>query len=148
MQILISWLLQKPTDLDLHCLQRQCISGLSRTRVKWHLILFLFAAFCLCQMWETILWNSSLWKEGSGILWNTLSSGILYTCTLCVNNNSVPTYKLKGKDSINSKAKTQWFCLIPMYIKPSYAVFQLCNGSGGVIAMSRMSKPKLRFDHV
>ena len=34
MQIQISWLLQKPTDLDLHCLQRQSISGLSRTRVK------------------------------------------------------------------------------------------------------------------
>ena len=30
MQIQISWLLQKPTDLDLHCLQRQGISGLSR----------------------------------------------------------------------------------------------------------------------
>ena len=26
--------IQKPTDLDLHCLQRQSISGLSRTRVK------------------------------------------------------------------------------------------------------------------
>ena len=34
MQIQISWLLQKPTDLDLHCLKRQCISGFSRTRVK------------------------------------------------------------------------------------------------------------------
>ena len=33
-QILISWLLQKPTDLDLHCLQRQGISWFSRTRVK------------------------------------------------------------------------------------------------------------------
>ena len=32
-QIQISWL-QKPTDLDLHCLQRQDISGFSRTRVK------------------------------------------------------------------------------------------------------------------
>ena len=31
-QIQISWLLQKPTDLDLHCLQS--ISGFSRTRVK------------------------------------------------------------------------------------------------------------------
>ena len=27
-QIQISWLLQKPSDLDLHCLQRQDISGL------------------------------------------------------------------------------------------------------------------------
>ena len=34
MQIKISWLLKKPTDLDLHCLQRQGISGISRTRVK------------------------------------------------------------------------------------------------------------------
>ena len=34
MQIQISWLLQKPTDLDLHCLQMQSISGFSRTRVK------------------------------------------------------------------------------------------------------------------
>ena len=33
-QIQISWLLQKPTDLDLHCLQRRGISGFSRTRVK------------------------------------------------------------------------------------------------------------------
>ena len=33
-QIQISWLLQKPTDLDLHCLQRQSISGFSRTRVN------------------------------------------------------------------------------------------------------------------
>ena len=33
-QIQISWLLQKPTDLDLHYLQRQGISGFSRTRVN------------------------------------------------------------------------------------------------------------------
>ena len=33
-QFQISWLLQKPTDLELHCLQRQGISGISRTRVK------------------------------------------------------------------------------------------------------------------
>ena len=33
-QIQISWLLQKPTDLDLHCLQRQDISGFGRTRIK------------------------------------------------------------------------------------------------------------------
>ena len=33
-QIQISWFLQKPTDLDLYCLQRQDISGFSRTRVN------------------------------------------------------------------------------------------------------------------
>ena len=38
MHIQISWLLQKPTDLDLHCLQKQGISGFSRTRVKIQLI--------------------------------------------------------------------------------------------------------------
>ena len=36
MQIQIGWLLQKPTDLDLHCLQRQNIFGFSRTRVNRH----------------------------------------------------------------------------------------------------------------
>ena len=30
----ISWFLQKLTDVDLHCLQRQDISNFSRTRVK------------------------------------------------------------------------------------------------------------------
>ena len=33
-QIQISWLLQMPTDLDLHYLQMQDIAGFSRTRVK------------------------------------------------------------------------------------------------------------------
>ena len=33
-QIQISWLLKKPTDLDLHCLERQGISGFRRTRVN------------------------------------------------------------------------------------------------------------------
>ena len=34
MQIQISWLLQKVTDLGLHCLQRQGVSRFSRTKVK------------------------------------------------------------------------------------------------------------------
>ena len=34
-QIHIRWILQKPTDLDLHCLQRQGISWLSRTKVNY-----------------------------------------------------------------------------------------------------------------
>ena len=38
MQIQISWLLQKPNDLDLHCLQNQGISGFSRTRVELRFI--------------------------------------------------------------------------------------------------------------
>ena len=35
-QIQISWLLKKPTDLDLHCLQRQGMSECSRTRINIH----------------------------------------------------------------------------------------------------------------
>ena len=54
MQSQISWLLQKPTDLDLHCLQKQGISGLSRTsvnvecQVKEHLVSF-FKVFGMAQ---------------------------------------------------------------------------------------------------
>ena len=39
-QIQISWLLQKPTELVLHCLQRQNIFGFSRTRVNNFSFLF------------------------------------------------------------------------------------------------------------
>ena len=41
-QIQMSWLLKKPADLDLHCLQRQGISGFSRTRVKVFIGVFVF----------------------------------------------------------------------------------------------------------
>ena len=46
MQIQIIWLLQKPTDLNLHCLQRQYISGFSMTRVKRWL------AIITCITWK------------------------------------------------------------------------------------------------
>ena len=47
-QIQISWLLQKPTDLDLHSLQRQGISGFSRTRVNFLFFIVLWwLFFCL-----------------------------------------------------------------------------------------------------
>ena len=52
MQIQISWLLQKPTDLDLHCLQRQDISGFSRTRVN----LLQLSKFSTQEHWETYLY--------------------------------------------------------------------------------------------
>ena len=56
-QIQISWLLKKPTDLDLHCLQRQDISGFSRTRVKGPIFLknrhFLFKRLN-CQISDSL----------------------------------------------------------------------------------------------
>ena len=36
----------KPTDLDLHCLQRQDMFGFSRTRVKLHYMLICFSHLC------------------------------------------------------------------------------------------------------
>ena len=47
-QIQIRWLLQKPTDLDLHCLQRQDIPGFSRTeswgwQISWVTSFTIFA---------------------------------------------------------------------------------------------------------
>ena len=53
-QIQISWLLQKPTDLDLHCLQRQGISGLSRTRVNVY-VPFVFPYLFVWYNFSTIL---------------------------------------------------------------------------------------------
>ena len=50
MQIQISWLLQKPTYLDLYCLQKQGISGFSRTRVKKNLLNF--HLYCHLTWWH------------------------------------------------------------------------------------------------
>ena len=49
MQIQISWLLQKPTDLDLHCLQKQDISGLSRTRDGYVTLIAELAFYSSCH---------------------------------------------------------------------------------------------------
>ena len=50
-QIQISWLFQKPTDLDLHYLQRQGISGFSRTRVN----IFILVTFtCFDAVYTTV----------------------------------------------------------------------------------------------
>ena len=49
MQIQISWLLQKPTDLDLHCLQRQGIPGFSRTRVNLKALILWWKTQETCQ---------------------------------------------------------------------------------------------------
>ena len=58
MQILISWLLQKPTDLDLHCLQRLGISRFSRTRVKAQLKCYLLIT---TPMLHKFIWAA--WQE-------------------------------------------------------------------------------------
>ena len=52
MQIQISWFLQKPTDLDLDCLQRQGVFGFNRTRVNkmnWFKFLDKYGEDLSCQ---------------------------------------------------------------------------------------------------
>ena len=68
-QIQISWLLQKPTDLDLHCLQKQGISGLSRTRVKK-------VSFCL-----------ALYTEVNSQTFVVISCKTIYRDYLCTKSN-------------------------------------------------------------
>ena len=58
MQIQISWLLQKPTDLDLHCLQRQVISRFSRTRVKFSVKKSIFISCDLDVKWTGTIWTA------------------------------------------------------------------------------------------
>ena len=68
-QIQISWLLQKPTDLDLHCLQRQHISGFSRTRVK-SLPYFTSLFACLKHLVaEQLALPTSEYEEAEFISW-------------------------------------------------------------------------------
>ena len=54
----ISWLLKKPTDLDLHCLQRQSISGFSRTSIQpLSLILIQFQLYMIVRSrWDHCQW--------------------------------------------------------------------------------------------
>ena len=73
-KIQISWLLKKPTDLDLHCFQSQGISGFSRTKVNSLLYLF-YNKFLLLHVDKSRnCWMSSkqwrLWIEAAecGIL--------------------------------------------------------------------------------
>ena len=46
-QIQISWLLQKPADLDLHCLQNQDLSVFSRTRGNEEYLVIILGYFFL-----------------------------------------------------------------------------------------------------
>ena len=63
MQIQISWLLQKLTDLDLHCLPTQGISRFSRTRVKGYHTSVSYIAFTIFEPAheKRTLWFSGLW---------------------------------------------------------------------------------------
>ena len=78
MQIQIIWLHQKPTDLDLHCLQRQDISGTSRTRVKVFFGVYFFffncydlallhSKICLGRFRRACRYILNLWQLHQGV---------------------------------------------------------------------------------
>ena len=56
LHIQISWLLKKPTDLDLLYLQRQGISEFSRTRINCFLSAKKLLIFFLLSPWKLTLW--------------------------------------------------------------------------------------------
>ena len=103
MQIEISWLLQKPTDLDLHCLQRQGISGFSRTRVKTHQ--------------QVVKWMGSVWEKYGKELYctnvNRVNTIIPFTAIKKINTvvNPITAHTPISTQSSNSIL----FRLHPMY---------------------------------
>ena len=100
MQIQISWLLQKPTDLALHCFQRQGISGLSRTRVKvyqWHLLMseLMYTVFELNQSFvplchhKKFIWkNVTAWKPSFSVYQLGAITHVLVTINKKINKSS------------------------------------------------------------
>ena len=71
-QFQISWILQKPTDLDLHCLQRQDISGFSRTRVNLLLTMTILCLPCGGSCREGTLCCHYYWMKQirGAIIWH------------------------------------------------------------------------------
>ena len=49
------------------------------SRIHQRLLMFLSAAFCLCQVWEAISWSSSLWEERTCLLWDSLPPGMYHS---------------------------------------------------------------------
>ena len=56
--------------------------GINEKRgIKWRYyckLCFFLAAFCMCEVWTSILWNKALWEERISLLWNSLSPGLWF----------------------------------------------------------------------
>ena len=112
MQIQISWLLQKPTDLDLHCLQRQGISGFSRTRVNT-------SSYILKVLWLYMVRYGRAFTNGPlGLcIWTTFlilitNTGINF-CTCCLAKCWFISLKSKLQfPSLADSSKLERFSLI------------------------------------
>ena len=68
MQIKISWHLQKPLDLDLHCLQMQDISRFGRTNVN--IIILLFPENRLGHFMQFVSLGDNLHEMSKPVFWN------------------------------------------------------------------------------
>ena len=63
MQIQISWLLKKPTDLDLHCLQRQGIyPGSAGQGLRWFVLFLTSFIHILCHVNGTVSLSFFSWN--------------------------------------------------------------------------------------
>ena len=105
-QIQISWLLQKPTDLDLHCLQRQCISRFSRTRVRMPLLLHV--AKTMLAKWQTVVDPDQMSQSAASELG-------LHHLLMPVSSST------KGYYGIFSSFLAYWFLLAPI----SHKVYEI-----------------------
>ena len=64
MQVQISWLLQKPTDLDLHCLQNRVYPVSARQGLKTVIILYkLFINVHIPAMSHLLSCRECLWND-------------------------------------------------------------------------------------
>ena len=69
-QIQISWLLQKPTDLDLHCLQRQVYPGSAGQGLRSN-----------CQLIRLL--DSGCWWKFTYLMTNRTRSQLIWIYTVC-----------------------------------------------------------------
>ena len=97
-QIQISWL-QKPTDPDLHCLQRQGVSGFSRTRVNCleALIIIFYICILLKQMSQNST-VSTIFRTG-----NHFSLSVSQKCVLIIDPKTKKIYFLITRFIINDR---------------------------------------------
>ena len=91
-QIQISWLLQKPTDLDLHCLQNG-ISGFSRTKVQLSMLGKYFSWWYFEIYFFSFIFFQKI--KSSTVCSNCLSLWRLMICMICQN-----IYSGKNKKNI------------------------------------------------
>ena len=91
-QIRISWLLQKPTDLVLHCLQSQGISGFSRTRVNCGILLYNWRAWDV--IYNTCTRPANV-KYMITKLWNQLTRHFLYSSRHAILATKVMLFQIR-----------------------------------------------------